>query len=54
MTHDEDIDGTAAEFVLGSLRGMMLQRLVHGGDAGVMAIRRHVLTLVRRALAPTG
>lgn len=41
-----------AEFVLGALRGMMLQRLVHGGDVGAMAIRKHVLVLVRRALAP--
>ena len=44
--------GVGAEFILGSLRGMMLQRLLHGGDAGVMAIRKHVLTLVRRSLAP--
>lgn len=44
--------GVAAEFILGSLRGMLLQRLVHRGDAGTMAIRKHVLTLVRRALAP--
>ena len=42
----------AAEFILGALRGVMLQRLVHGGDAGAMVIRKHVLTLVRRALAP--
>ena len=42
-----------AEFILGSLRGMMLQRLVHGGDVGALAIRKHVLTLVRRALAPS-
>lgn len=41
----------AAEFILGALRGMMLQRLVRGGDAGVMAIRQHVLTLVRLSLA---
>jgi hypothetical protein len=41
-----------AEFVLGALRGMLLQRLVHGGDIGVLAIRKHVVTLVRRALAP--
>lgn len=44
----------ASEFVLGALRGMMLQRLLHGGDVGAMAIRKHVLTLVQRALAPTG
>lgn len=43
-----------AEFVLGSLRGMMLQRLLHGGDVGALAIRKHVLALVRRALAPAG
>jgi hypothetical protein len=30
---------------------MMLQHLVRGGDAGVMAIRQHVLTLVRLSLA---
>ena len=41
-----------AEFILGSLRGMMLQRLVHGGEVGALGIRKHVLTLVRRALAP--
>lgn len=46
--------GVGAEFVLGSLRGMMLQRLVHGGDVGALAIRKHVVTLVRRALAPAG
>ena len=44
--------GVGAEFVLGALRGMMLQRLVRGGDVGALAIRKHVLTLVRRSLAP--
>lgn len=44
--------GVGAEFILGALRGMMLQRLVHGGEIGALAIRKHVLTLVRRALAP--
>ena len=46
--------GVGAEFILGALRGMMLQRLVHGGDVGAMAIRKHVVALVRRALAPAG
>ena len=40
-----------AEFVLGSLRGLMLQRLVQGGGSSVADIRKHVLTLVRRSLA---
>lgn len=44
--------GVGAEFVLGSLRGMLLQRLVSGGDVGALAIRKHVVSLVRRALAP--
>lgn len=46
--------GVGAEFILGSLRGLMLQRLVHGGDVGALAIRKHVLTLVRRSLALAG
>lgn len=41
-----------AEFVVGVLRGMMLQRLVRGGDPGGAAIRKHVVALVQRALAP--
>jgi len=41
-----------AEFVLGCLRGIMLQRLLHRSDVGVLAIRKHVLALVRRAFAP--
>jgi AcrR family transcriptional regulator len=46
--------GVGAEFVLGALRGVMMQRLVHGGDVGALAIRKHVVTLVRRPLAPAG
>ncbi len=41
----------AAEFLLGALRGMMLQRLLHEGDVGVLGIRKHVVNLVRRSLA---
>ena len=43
-----------AEFVVGTLRGMMLQRLVRGGDPGALAMRKHVVTLVQRAFAPSG
>ena len=39
-----------AEFIVGTLRGMMLQRLVKGGDVGAVAMRRHLLALVGRAL----
>ena len=43
----------AAEFIVGTLRGMMLQRLVKGGDIGALAMRRHLLVLVSRALGRT-
>ena len=39
-----------AEFIIGTLRGMMLQRLVKGGDVGAATMRRHLLVLVERAL----
>ena len=38
-----------AEFIVGTLRGMMLQRLVIGGDIGALAMRRHLMVLVSRA-----
>lgn len=38
-----------AEFIIGTLRGMMLQRLVKGGDVGAPAMRKHLLVLVDRA-----
>ena len=41
-----------AEFVVGTLRGMMLQRLVRGGDVGALAMRKHLVAMVRRAFAP--
>lgn len=41
-----------AEFVVGTLRGMMLQRLVRGGDIGALAMRKHLVAMVRRAFAP--
>ena len=44
--------GVGAEFIIGALRGMLLLRLVRGGDIGAAAVRAHVVTLVRRALAP--
>jgi AcrR family transcriptional regulator len=40
----------AAEFIVGTLRGMMLQRLVKGGDIQAAALRRHLRVLVERAL----
>ena len=39
-----------AEFIIGTLRGMMLQRLVKGGDVGAATMRKHLLVLVERAL----
>lgn len=42
-----------AEFVVGTLRGMMLQRLVRGGDVGALAMRKHLMAMVRRAFAPS-
>ena len=42
-----------AEFVVGTLRGMMLQRLVRGGDVGALAMRKHLVAMVRRAFAPS-
>jgi AcrR family transcriptional regulator len=40
----------AAEFVIGTLRGMMLQRLVKGGDVQATSLRKHVQVLIERAL----
>jgi AcrR family transcriptional regulator len=42
-----------AEAVVGMLRGMMLQRLVRRGEAGAQEMRKHLLTLLRRAFAAT-
>ena len=42
-----------AEFVVGTLRGMMLQRLVRGGDIGALAMRKHLVAMVRRSFAPS-
>ena len=42
--------GVGAEFIVGTLRGMMLQRLVKGGDIGALAMRPHLMVLVNRAL----
>ena len=42
-----------AEFVVGTLRRMMLQRLVRGGDVGALAMRKHLVTMVRRAFTPS-
>lgn len=39
-----------AEFVVGALRGVMLQRLLHGRDIGAAVLRKNLVTLVRRAL----
>jgi AcrR family transcriptional regulator len=43
--------GVAAEFIVGTLRGMMLQRLVRGGEIDTRPMRRQVLAMVTRALA---
>ena len=40
----------AAEFVIGTLRGTMLQRLVKGGDLRTTSLRKHLQTLIGRAL----
>lgn len=42
--------GIGAEFIVGTLRGMMLQRLVKGSDVGAATLRKHLLVLVERAL----
>lgn len=42
----------AAEFIVGMLRGMMLQRLVRGGTIDTRAMHKQLLTLVGRAFAP--
>ena len=39
-----------AEFILGALRGMMLQRLVKGGDVQATTLRKHIQVFVERAL----
>lgn len=41
------------EFIVGTLRGMLLQRLVKGGDIGALSMRRHLLALIGRALGPS-
>ena len=38
-----------AEFVIGTLRGMMLQRLVKGGDVQAAALRKHIQVFIERA-----
>ena len=38
-----------AEFVIGALRGMMLQRLVKGGDVQAAALRKHIQAFIERA-----
>ena len=40
-----------AEAVVGMLRGMMLQRLVRGRNAGALEMRKHLLALLKRAFA---
>lgn len=40
-----------AEAVVGMLRGMMLQRLVRGRNAGALEMRKHLLALLHRAFA---
>jgi AcrR family transcriptional regulator len=40
-----------AEAVLGMLRGMMLQRLVRGREAGALQMRKHLLALLQRTFA---
>lgn len=40
----------AAEFVIGMLRGMMLQRLVKGGDVQAATLRKHLQVFIERAL----
>ena len=42
-----------AEAVVGMLRGMMLQRLVRGREAGALEMRKHLLALLRRAFGAT-
>ena len=42
----------AAEFIVGTLRGMMLQRLMREGEIDTSAMRRQLLALIARALAP--
>ena len=42
----------AAEFIVGTLRGMMLQRLVRGGEIDVRAMHKQLITIVGRAFAP--
>ena len=40
-----------AEFVVGALRGMMLQRLLKGGMVDTRAMRQQLLVLIKRAFA---
>ena len=44
----------AAEFIVGMLRGMMLQKLVRAGEIDTGPMRRQILAMVARALAPVG
>lgn len=40
----------AAEFVIGTLRGMMLQRLVKGSDVQAAVLKKQIQVIVERAL----
>ena len=42
----------AAEFIVGTLRGMMLQRLVRGGEIDGRTMHKQLITIVGRAFAP--
>jgi len=43
-----------AEFIVGTLRGMMLQRLLRGGDVGAAVLRKNLVALIRRAFGASG
>ncbi|WP_179107057.1 TetR/AcrR family transcriptional regulator [Variovorax sp. KK3] len=43
----------AAEFIVGTLRGVVLQRLVKGGEMQVNSLRKHLQTLIEHALRAT-
>ena len=52
---DKSVSPTVgAEFIVGILRGMMLQRLVRGGDIKAQALCKDILNLFRRGLGVTG
>lgn len=42
-----------AEFIVGTLRGVMLQRLLRGGDVGAAMLRKNLVSMIRRALGVT-